>query len=275
MGIESTLAKVLVGSISAAVLVGLLSAIGLSIYVHSGGSLQQLVRRTGPHALWGAVHYVCVPAKHWLGVSPPCTLVDISKGKQNGYAVLRDIRGYSRFLVVPTQRISGIESDALMNADAPNYFAYAWQSRSVLEKRVGQSLPRDEIALAVNPQGNRSQDQLHIHVGCLKPDVRDALRSHQSEIGASWEPFPITLVGTPYRAMRINAEELDGLNPFKVLAGGLPGAKQHMGNYTLAAVGATFADGTHGFILLVADADSSGYAPQAEALLSDSYPPEN
>jgi CDP-diacylglycerol pyrophosphatase len=271
MGIESALAKVLIGGICAAALVVLLFSISLVIYVQSGGSVQQFVRQTGPDALWASVHYVCVPTKRWLGVSLPCTFVDVRNGEQNGYAVLRDIRGYQRYLVTPTQWISGIESSVLLNAGTPNYFAYAWQSRSFLEKRVRQTLPRDEIALAVNPPSNRSQDHLHIHIGCIKPEVRAALREHQSEIGPSWTPFPTPLVGSTYQAIRINAEDLDRINPFKVLADGLPGAKARMGSYTLAAVGATFADGTAGFILLASDSDLS----QAEALLADDYPPEN
>jgi CDP-diacylglycerol pyrophosphatase len=60
------------------------------------------------------------------------------------------------------------------------------------------------------------------------------------------------------------------VNPFTLLARGLPSGKFSMGTQTLAVIGATFADGRTGFYLL---ANDSGASPKdivsAEALLDD------
>jgi len=56
---------------------------------------------------------------------------------------------------------------------------------------------------------------LHIHVACLRPEVRDALKNHLGEIGDKWAPLSVPLVGHQYLAMRVNGEELQE-NPFKL-----------------------------------------------------------
>jgi CDP-diacylglycerol pyrophosphatase len=70
--------------------------------------------------------------------------------------------------------------------------------------------------------------------------------------------------------MKVETDSLAHVNPFKLLARGLPPGKFSMGSQTLAVVGATFGDGRIGFYLL---ANESGASPRkivgAEALLDD------
>ncbi|MET0331942.1 MAG: CDP-diacylglycerol diphosphatase, partial [Dyella sp.] len=47
-------------------------------------------------------------------------------GGLNGYAILKDHHGPAQYLLIPTARITGIESPLLLRAGAPNYFAAAW-----------------------------------------------------------------------------------------------------------------------------------------------------
>jgi CDP-diacylglycerol pyrophosphatase len=54
--------------------------------------------------------------------------------------------------------------------------------------------------------------------------------------------------------MRID-RELRGADPFKLLADGIPGARESMGSETLVMVGASFADGRDGFYLLADHVD--------------------
>ena len=105
-------------------------------------------------------------------------------------------------------------------------FAAAWQARHFVEERAGHALPRDALSLAINPPSARSQEQLHIHVDCISPDVRAALRT--LPIGASWTMLPSALAHQRYAAMRLTGESLTA-NPFQLLAGGLEGAKGAMG----------------------------------------------
>ena len=76
--------------------------------------------------------------------------------------------------------------------------------------------------------------------------------------------------GTRFAAMKVETDSLAHVDPFKLLARGLPSGKFSMGSQTLAVIGATFGDGRTGFYLL---ANESGAAPRkivsAEALLDD------
>ena len=166
----------------------------------------------------------------------PCAQVDLSQGEDRGWAVFKDIAGDRQYLLIPTARIPGIESPALLSPGATNYFGAAWQARAFVEQRAGGTVPRDWMSLAINSAVSRSQNQLHIHIDCLRADVRDALDSHAGQIGATWSPFPIPLAGHTYSAMAVPGTELD-VNPFTLLADGLDGARADMGRYTLVVVG--------------------------------------
>jgi CDP-diacylglycerol pyrophosphatase len=131
-----------------------------------------------------------------------------------------------------------------------NYWDAAWRARYFVEGRLHTPLPREDVSLAINSAFGRSQNQLHIHVDCVRADVRDALAANMATIGNDWAPFPVTLAGHGYRAIRINAETLDGINPFHVLADKDPAARADMGAHTLVAIGAAFPDGSAGFVLL-------------------------
>jgi CDP-diacylglycerol pyrophosphatase len=208
------------------------------------------VRAADPDALWKIVHDGCVPNEQQHRDPTPCALVDLHGGVANGYVLLKDIRGRTQYLAIPTARVTGIEDPQLLAPDAPNYFADAWAGRSYTARAVGHALPRDALSLAVNSPYARSQNQLHIHVDCLRPDVRAALRREAPAIGGHWAPLPTPLAGHRYWAMRVFGNELGAANPFKLLADGKPGAGAAMREQTLAVVGADFAGGRPGFLLL-------------------------
>jgi CDP-diacylglycerol pyrophosphatase len=201
-------------------------------------------------ALWNIVHRLCVPNEERFGDPAPCRRVELRRGDRDGYAVLKDPFHSTQFLLIPTARVTGIESRALAAAHAPNYFAGAWRSRTYVDDAVHRVLPRNDIALAVNSASARTQDQLHIHIDCVRADVRAALHRKEATIPYRWAPLGISLAGHRYLAMKVDAAQLDGVNPFKLLADGVPGAKTHMGDHTLVAIGAVFSDGRPGFIIL-------------------------
>ncbi|HUB12176.1 MAG TPA: CDP-diacylglycerol diphosphatase [Acetobacteraceae bacterium] len=205
-------------------------------------------RASDPSALWHIVHDRCVPDEQMHHDPAPCAAVDPA----GGYAVLKDLVGNTQFLLLPTARVGGIEDKAILAPDAPNYFADAWAARSYVNQRAGRDLPRDDLALAINSIYGRTQDQLHIHIDCIRADVRDALARHAAAIGPRWAEFPVPLAGRHYRAMRLAQPELAGTNPFRLLAADVPQAQ--MGSHTLVLTGAGF-DGRPGFILLDDRAD--------------------
>jgi len=204
--------------------------------------------------LWRIVHDICVPDEEQNHNPAPCALVDLSGGEARGYVVLKDIVGITQFLVLPIARVAGIESPQLVAPDAPNYMQDAWAARRFVEARAPAPLKRQDLSLAVNSILGRTQDQLHIHVDCLRNDVRDALDKHRGEIGDAWGPFPVPLAGHEYIARRVVAADLSSINPFRLLAAASPEVRSHMGDYTLVLAGASFA-GKPGFILLADHAD--------------------
>jgi len=204
-----------------------------------------------PDALWKIVHQGCVPDQQQHGDPAPCALVDLANGEDKGYAVLKDRNGPTQFLLIPTAQVSGIESPALLAADAPPYFAAAWRARSFVEHAAQRSLPREALGLAINSGYGRSQNQLHIHIDCLKPEVRDALHAHLGDVGEHWKLLDVPLEGRRYRAMRISEAAFDRANTFALLGDSPAGMARH----TLVVVGATFEDQTPGFILLDDSAD--------------------
>ena len=206
-----------------------------------------------PDKLWEIVHGECVPDQREHGAPAPCAQVDLADGEQRGHAVLKDINGPYQYLLIPTGRVGGIESPQLLAADAPRYFAAAWQARSFVEQGYGKPLPREALSLAINSVYARSQNQLHIHIDCVRSDVREALHAQLPRIGVSWAPLDVPLAGHRYRAMRVSEERFMQLNVFALLAN--PADGTDVGRHTLVAVGATFEDGTPGFVLLDDRAD--------------------
>jgi CDP-diacylglycerol pyrophosphatase len=203
-----------------------------------------------PNALWNIIHGECVPDQLQKGDPAPCALVDLQDGDDRGYAVLKDIVGATQYLLIPTARVPGIESDLLLAPAAPNYFADAWRERGYTERAAQHPLPREAISLAVNSAFGRSQNQLHIHIDCVRTDVRAVLQRQLATIGDSWAPLSEPLADHRYRAMRVLGDVLGETNPFALLADGVPGARAAMGEQTLAVVGAEFAGGRPGFVIL-------------------------
>jgi CDP-diacylglycerol pyrophosphatase len=222
-----------------------------------------------PDALWNIVHGQCVPDMQARASPAPCTAVALGDGVERGYAALKDRRGIAQYLLIPTARITGIEDPQLLAPGASNYFDAAWRIRNLAQARLPRALPRDGFSLAINSAFGRTQNQLHIHVDCVRADVRDALRDNAQQIGAAWAPFGPRLAGQRYLARRIEGQDLATANPFLLLAEGVAGARQAMGRYTLVVVAKEFAGEGPGFVLLAGRADPAAGNPGSGEALQD------
>jgi CDP-diacylglycerol pyrophosphatase len=207
-------------------------------------------------ALREIVQDQCLP--HWREqhTPAPCMEVHVESSADSGYAVLADRKGGAHFLLIPTKTISGIESPALEASGAPSYFRAAWQAHERLDDVIGRQVPARFVGLAVNPLHARGQDQLHIHIECLRADVFETLKT--IHLSSSWSP--ITLGGASYWVRSISGN-LEADDPFKVLASHPPEAERGMNDYTLVVTGAPSED--RAFVMLA----SSGAAGE---LLLDS-----
>ncbi len=224
-------------------------------------------RASHANSLWRVVHGLCLRDRRLIGVAAPCAYVDLKKG----YAVVDDPNGRTQVLLVPTRRLWGIESPELQRADSPNYWQYAWDSRSYFERRAGRSVPRDDIGMAINSIYGRSQNQLHIHIDCVRRDVRQVLIARQDEIGDRWRSLGFDLAGIRFRARRLEGADLGASDPFKLLYQADATARADMRLETLAVIGATFVDGRVGFILLSARATGAEEASTAAENVLDHH----
>lgn len=105
-----------------------------------------------------------------------------------------------------------------------------------MSKKYGHDIPDSAVSLAINSRLGRSQDHLHIHISCIRPDVREQLDNDLTRISTRWLPLPGGLMGHEYRARRVTESELAQRSPFMMLAEEVPEARDHMGRYALAVV---------------------------------------
>lgn len=176
------------------------------------------------------------------------TLQDI----QRGFFVMGHAPPY---LVAAADRISGIECPEIWT-NAPNYWYYAWE----VANRYFDDLSK--VGMAVNAKGQRSYNQLHIHVDSIKPDVQNFLNQKDSQIEThlgKWSSsqflIDVTVKGQKmplnYRVLRLTVEETIGggkqyldvdralakYNPFQLLYQYVVNKDpSKMGNQTLVVV---------------------------------------
>jgi CDP-diacylglycerol pyrophosphatase len=205
--------------------------------------------------LWKIVSERCVPNALAHRDPAPCAKVDLDGGVPRGYVVLKDRDGRTQYLVMPTARVTGIESPLLLEPKAPNYFADAWHEIERVPRAAGRPLGIDDLSLAVNSALGRSQNQLHIHLDCVRVDVRETLRRRAPSLGRHWAPLGEPLLDHRYLALRVMAPNLDQIDPFQLLADGIPAARGAMDQWTLVVVGILSEDNVPGFVLLAGHVD--------------------
>jgi CDP-diacylglycerol pyrophosphatase len=215
--------------------------------------------------LWRIISTQCLPGQA-RGDPAPCVLVSTGEDAAKGFVVLKDREGVAQHLLMPSDRITGIEDPKILAPGATNYFRAAWDARRFTNARLPRPLARDETSVAVNSIYGRSQDQLHLHVDCLAAGVRDALKADAGQIGTRWSRRRFLLNGHPYWARRIGGDDL-GPDPFRLLADEMPGAARAMGAWTLVLAGA--GDPSGGFYLLADRADPAAHNPASGEELQD------
>jgi CDP-diacylglycerol pyrophosphatase len=101
----------------------------------------------------------CVSPREEAGCDRPCRNSTRVWAESKDFVVIRDRKmcdcpdEFVHGLALPRGRVTGVEDPARPEG----IWAYAW-------KAAAQRMPENEIALAVNPKGKRSQDQLHLHL---------------------------------------------------------------------------------------------------------------
>ncbi|MDE8558784.1 CDP-diacylglycerol diphosphatase [Pantoea vagans] len=179
-------------------------------------------------ALWQIVSEKCLPHQQSNGDPAPCQRVD----QPHRYAMLKDMNGSLQYLLIPLDKITGIESPLLLQPATPNYFALAWHERTLLAQRRGSPIDDRVLSLAINSQYGRTQNQLHIHLSCLRPDVRQQLDQLTPQLGGQWQE--LTLRKHRYWLRALTTDELSQQSAFIRLADEKPQARTERGKYGLA-----------------------------------------
>jgi len=179
-------------------------------------------------ALWQIVSEKCLPHQQSGGEPAPCQRVD----QRHRYVMLKDRHGPLQYLLIPLDRITGIESPRLLQSATPNYFALAWNERTLLAQRHGSPIDDRVLSLAINSQYGRTQNQLHIHISCLRPDVRQQLDQLTPQLSGRWQS--IMLRKHRYWLRALTPDELTRQSAFIRLADERPEARTEMGKYGLA-----------------------------------------
>lgn len=204
----------------------------LIIAAFGAGAYDHLKPGGNPDALWNFVSQKCVPGQLQRAQPAPCQEVNLA----GGYVVFKDINGPLQYLLMPTEKIRGIESPRLLQRQTPNFFNDAWQERHYLAEKHGAPIPDTALALTINSVSGRTQNQLHIHISCLRSDIRRQLDGETARLGSAWRPLAQPLRGHLYLAKRITAADLAAQSPFIMLAREVPDSSANMGHYTLALV---------------------------------------
>ncbi|HKT97185.1 MAG TPA: CDP-diacylglycerol diphosphatase [Paraburkholderia sp.] len=214
------------------------------------------------NGLWKVVGEQCVPNARDKGDPGPCTSVDFQKR----YAVLKDINGRAQYLLIPTDRVSGIESAEILYGGSPEYWAGAWAAGRYVDARLKTTLAPTQLGLEINSSQRRSQNQLHIHVDCMRNDIADALAPYRHDTPGTWRWT--TLDGKRYRITRVMSLTDRG-NPFRVIEHDL-GPQQSMAAQTILVTGAGSDTARDGWLVVNSGLDVEGGTGTAEGLLDHS-----
>ena len=185
-------------------------------------------------ALWTVVRS-CVLAKASLGTPFPCLEVSPPRAGEPGFAVIRAPGQTTHIIVTPTDQITGIESPLLLEPKAGGYWRAALAARHFVVETSNGRASLDVVGLALNSERTRSQDQLHIHAECVRPDVLQAIRGQAGEIGPAWRLLAHPVDRDRLFARTVSAATIAKDNLFALLAE-LPGLHGDLSHVTALVV---------------------------------------
>jgi CDP-diacylglycerol pyrophosphatase len=179
-----------------------------------------------PNSLWSLAR--CCASS--LDSDPDCR----SYSKTDGFIILKDHSPAKpdAYLIIPTTKVTGIEDPHVFAPPLADFWAYAWRQAQLYLRR-----PAADTGLAINSVFGRTQNQLHIHISCLRPDVAEALAANEAKIGADpAKPFvlPLGPRHSLYRAIKVTS--LTARSPFALVAA-MPGAGTAMAQQSVAVAG--------------------------------------
>ncbi|MDF5718416.1 MAG: CDP-diacylglycerol diphosphatase, partial [Rhizonema sp. NSF051] len=228
-------------------------------------SNSQMTGNAPRNMLWEQVKK-CNTNQQTLHKPEPCVYVDL----ENKYVVANGSKPLD-YILLPTDKISGIEAPQISRFNSRNYWQYAWNKatdKDYIRSKAPQVKSPEQIGLAINSPQARHQDQLHIHMSCVKKIVSDELDKAEKNRDIT-DRFQsqnyVNIESKNYSVRLLNNDSLsDSNNPF-LLVKEFVGEKK-MGEQSIAVVGRK----QGGFyILKIASDAQNGYKAVAEKLLDE------
>jgi CDP-diacylglycerol pyrophosphatase len=221
----------------------------------AAGSQAACVIARPPNSLWSLAR--CCAAN--LHSNPACRAYD----EKHDLIILKDNSPAKpdAYLIIPATRVTGVEDPQIFVPPVADFWAYGWQRAQLYIKR-----PPAEIGLAINSEYGRTQDQLHIHISCVREDVASVLNANQDRIGidpARPVELPLGPSGNLYRVVKTTS--LAAASPFD-LAAAMPGARDAMAAQSIAVAGSK----TPGVYFVLDTYHHDGNPGAAEELLDQS-----
>lgn len=136
------------------------------------------------------------------------------------------------YLIIPVAPVTGIEDKQVFHSPVADFWQYGWEEAGRFLR-----VPDRATALAINSVEGRSQNQLHIHISCVRPDVASALEGTRRLGHDPKQPMQLRLrpANHVYRAIVVR-DLIRNASPFLLVAQ-MPGAAEAMGRQSLAVIG--------------------------------------
>lgn len=195
----------------------------------AGGIAASCVVAPRPNSLWSLAQCCARDLKS----DPGCRYYS----KADEFVILKDNSRVKpdSYMIIPTAKITGIEDKQIFAPPFVDFWAYGWQQAKTYMKR-----PAADTALAINSTTGRTQNQLHIHISCVRPDVAQTLAANEAKIG----PDPATALrltlgpdNHTYRVIKVSGLSAAD-SPYNLVAA-MPEAQADMAAQSIAVVGST------------------------------------
>jgi CDP-diacylglycerol pyrophosphatase len=166
-----------------------------------------------PNALWNLVG-CCIQGKDKNNRWKDIHCEDYNKTYQ--YILAKDASSSKKnaYLIIPTIQMPGIESSLTLSSPTLDIWQDGWsQSQGLLKPPKGA-----KIGLAINSALGRDQNQLHIHIACVRSDVLKTLAGTKNFSIDPAKPTKLILPpnNNPYEAIQLSSLAGNS-SPFKVV----------------------------------------------------------
>ncbi len=129
-----------------------------------------------------------------------------------GFAIRKGNQGTLRsnnLLLIPTQRITGIECRIIWQPTTINFPAYAYEKAEAYQQ--GKVPAGSAVAVGINSVAARQKDQLHIHMSRLQTQANSELATEEGKGTKSniawtldkWKHSRVELLGRTYRIVHV------------------------------------------------------------------------